>query len=289
MPLYAGAIPEYTTKILSHDVRPSTSEGVTITSTTTSGLYGSFGTIISGASVTSAVYGVELTFSNGFTAGAARPGKVTIGLDPAGGTTYTTDTMVADLVIGSPSQWGQASGWGLVYYFPYFIPSGTSIGAKFATLGTTARNVTVKATLLCAPRHPEITPVGRKIIGYGVDSAGVGQGVAITAGTASEGAWTQIGTVAAGTYPWWWQAIVSSSNATLTDSIDHLDIAIGDATNKHIIYENQFWNITGSERWSNQPMFVGCAKQAAPGNIVYARMRGEVANTGMSVAVYGME
>ena len=107
--------------------------------------YGSYSSIMSGATVTDDVYGLWIIVNTGFVSGSARDIIITIGLDPAGGTSFSD--WITDLAGSCASNYGGAtSAGGVKYFFPLFIKAGT----------------------------------------------------AVTVGGASEGAWTSIGTVAAG-------------------------------------------------------------------------------------------
>src|SRR5687767_5995180 len=50
--------------------------------------YGSYASVIAGASVTDDAYGIEICFNSGYVDSTARDGIATIGFDPAGGTSF---------------------------------------------------------------------------------------------------------------------------------------------------------------------------------------------------------
>ncbi|MGH7894872.1 MAG: hypothetical protein ACREQL_09395 [Candidatus Binatia bacterium] len=281
--------PSFARRYQTTDGQPSPNEGETVASTTTSGLYGAYNEAFDGALLTQDVYGIHLQFNDANTSTASRPGMVAIGVDPTAGTAYTT--VITDLLSGTPGQLSGLSGAGTSYYFPFYIKAGSSVAVKFATLGITTRALSYIVRLDQAPRYMDALPVGQHVYTYGVGSLGLCQGVAMDAnmGTVSEGVWTEIGTVAAGTYPWWWQVGVSVNNAATTSLLYTVDLAIGDASNKHIVFEEMIVQQGTNETTSFINPFTGVAWPAAPGDKVYARIQcSGTADTGVSIAAYGM-
>jgi hypothetical protein len=246
--------------------------------------YGTYAALIAGASMT--VDCCELTI-NVNTVGistAARDCVVSIGLDPAGGTSYTS---LVDLVCGPAHAYsdnGNSGGGGVWFRFPIWIKSGTSIAAAAAVNSATLTAINVFCRVRGAPSAPESIRVGSYIDQFGVTLAS-SSGTAITQGAASDGAYTQIGTL---TRPCWaWEFGYGINDATMSNNLLEVDIALGTNTNKKIVIPNATVHTssieTVSKPWALEPGI------GATGDNVYARAQGNVSvDSANSVAVYGV-
>ena len=270
---------------------PATSWGTSITPGA-SNAYGSYTSVLAGASLTSDAYGLEIIVSSAATSAADRGMLVTIGFDPAGGTTFTglggvTGNEIANLLCSSAPAWyvgnGIASG-GTRFYFPVFVKSGTSIGAKAQTNHATAGTVRVAVNAFCKPSRRSAVRVGSFVRTFGATTATT-DGTSVTQGTAAEGSWTSIGTAA--DKLWYLAAGIGARTATAGNDVSHTDISIGDASNKRVVISNVFGASTTGEQFSViGPSSAYC--NIASSDILYARSQASVAQPGFSVALYGV-
>lgn len=260
--------------------------GASVGSSTTPGnnSYGSYASIMSGATVTDDVYGLWIIVSTGFSSGAARDILLTIGLDPAGGTSFSD--WITDLAGSCASNYGgAASAGGVKYFFPLFVKAGTAIGAKSSVNNATVGTVSVGVKLLCKPSRPDLLRLGTQVRTYG-STAASSSGTAVTVGGASEGAWTSLGTVAAGDRPWFWQVGTCINNATMNNNGLHVDLGIGDGSNKRVVIQDQLI-LTGTTETISAEC-PGAYAKACPGDVVYGRAQGTSAVTGTSLIAYGV-
>lgn len=261
---------------------PSASIGASTTPGNNS--YGSYSSIMSGATVTDDVYGLWIIVNTGFVSGSARDILITIGLDPAGGTSFSD--WITDLAGSCAANYGGAtSAGGVKYFFPLFIKSGTAIGAKSSVNNATVGTVSVGVKLLCRPSRPDLLRLGTQVRTYG-STAASSSGTAVTVGGASEGAWTSLGTVAAGDRPWFWTVGVGINNATMNNNGLHVDFGIGDGSNKRIVIQDQLILTSTTETISAE--YPGAYAKACPGDVVYGRAQGPSAVTGTSMIAYGV-
>lgn len=204
----------------------STTPGVAVTPG--NGSKGTYAQLASGANLTRDVWGVWLWISQGSTSTAARPIRLDLGLDPAGGTTYTAK--IPDILCGASATY--ALGMGYVYYFPLYIKAGTSVGV--AAWGIETATLRVNAKFYGMPTNPGVVRAGQWAETVGTPS-GAG-GVSVTPSN-SNGTmtWATLGTSVCRN--WWWQLSVQCNNGTITALAYRFDLAWGDATNKTMIQQ----------------------------------------------------
>jgi hypothetical protein len=273
---------EYGDVISSVSGAPGLGPGVTVTPGNNT--YGSYVSVLS--AVASDVWGLWILITNGFVSAAARDMIVTIGLDAAGGTSFTD--FIVDLLAPCPGQYGTSAAvpGGIAYWFPLFIKAGTSIGAKASVNNATVGTVAVGAKCMIKPSRPDLIRVGHYVRTYGSTPAS-SSGTAVTPGTASEGAWTQLGTVAAGDRPWFWQVGLGINNAAMNSGAWHIDLGIGDASNKRTPIVDQFSSSASTECISAN--YAGAFAKAVPGDLVYGRaQQSSTLMTGFSMAAYAV-
>ena len=264
--------------------RPASAFGTAVTPGSTT--YGSYAQLISGANVTDDVCRIVVRVNNVGISGSARDCVVTIGCDPAGGASYT-DTIV-DLVCGPASPHTPAAsitGLGVVFDFPLFIRAGTSIAAKAAVSSVSVADINVRVDLYCRPSNPDRIRVGTYVdtIGTIANQAGV----AIVPGGASEGAWTQIGSTL--TRPYWYLELGYGINdSTMVNNTIHVDVAIGDASNKKICISNAVILTTAGENIAKPR--AGEFGKATVADLLYARAQvgTGAADSANSIALYGV-
>lgn len=262
--------------------RPSTTGFGTSVTPGTAPTFGAWTQVASAANMTQDTYGILLCFNNGATSAAIRNILVNVGVDNAGGTTYLT--VIPTLIAGSSSTYGLGTG-GIWYYFPLYIPAGSSVALQATGTVTTAFNAFVQ--FFGQPRRPEVIRAGSYVDAFGIDLNNA-RGTTTTLGTTAEGAWTQLGTATTRSY-WWWQSCYSAADSTMAAQVIHSDLASGTATFKKILYENQYTSVTGAEQISTLPVFVNSYNNVAVGDIIYVRgQTSGTADTTTGFAAYGL-
>ncbi len=208
--------------------------------------------IMAAAAVTEDCYGVEIIINDGDGVGTARDILVNIGIDPAGGTSYTTRIPA---LLGSAAgdlSLAQAGGGGHNYYFPLFIKAGSSIAAQASVNNATLGNVRVFLKLYCKPTKPHLLRCG-----VGVESIGVtlasSRGTLVTPGTSSgQGTWTLLAALANDC--WYFETSMGINDISIGNGWFFLDLARGDATNKDILIFNQRVITSSAEVINKLPM-----------------------------------
>jgi hypothetical protein len=261
--------PEFMARLDSHAGRITTTKGASITPGNNT--KGSYAQIISGASVTFDVWAIEVHFHANSVSAAARDTICDIGVDKAGGTSYTV--AIPDLGVGQPNAitGGQVT---QRYYFPLFIPAGSSIAARSSINNATVGTHRAFAILYGKPKYPHLTKVGHVVEAIGV-TAGSSRGTTITPGTTSEGSWASLGTVTRDA--WWWQMGLFANDTTLnTASTTDCDLSAGGSGGDLMVLENVTWWTTSAEvsTWQTP---VNAVTEVAAGSTIYGR--GQCAST----------
>lgn len=189
-----------------------------------SNVEGAFTQIASSANISRDVYWLALRVFGGTTSTAQKDHLLDIGVDNAGGTSYTA--AVSNIVCGASGSSPQSALPS--FLIPLFIKSGSSVAVRVQGNNATAGTVRVAAKFWGDPSNPENVPVGQfsETIGT-ITSSG---GVSFTPGNAADGTWASLGTTTNDL--WWWQLCTQVSNATMTALGMYVDLAYGDATNK---------------------------------------------------------
>lgn len=262
--------------------RPGTgSFGSTITPGTAP-TFGSWVQVATGANMSQDTYGVLICFNNGASSATIRNILVNIGVDNAGGTTY--EVKIPTLIAGSATTYGLGTG-GIWYYFPLYIPAGSSVAVQATSTVVTAFQAYLQ--FFGQPRRPETVRAGSYVDAFGVDLTNA-RGTATTLGTTADGAWTQLGVATTKSY-WWWQSAYYAADTTMTAAVIHSDLSAGTATNKKILYENQYTSVTAAEQISSLPVFVNSYNNVAIGDIIYVRGQSSTtADSGTGFAAYGL-
>lgn len=269
--------------------RADSAQGVSITPGFNA--YGSYAQVLGATSEDG--YELEILINSAAVESEARDCLVTIGFDPAGGSSYTglggvAGNEIADLIGSCASAFlGVAAPGGVVYRFPLFIPAGTSIAAKASVNNATVGTLYVAVRVRIRPTRPELLRVGRFVRTFGATTAS-SSGTAVTPGGASEGAYVQLG-AALTEVLWDWEVGLGVNSDTMLNTLHQVDVAVGDASNKHIV-------IAAAEFRQNivetigKPAVLRSPFEAAIGDLVYARVQSgpNNANSGTSVAVYGV-
>lgn len=243
---------------------------------------GSYATLIAAGTITRQVEFMRLQFCNNDVSAAVRDAVCDIGIDRAGGTSFSV--IIPDLLLGCAG--GTDSG-GLQYKFPIRIPSGSTIGARGAVNNATAGTFKLWIEVWGALAYPEDAPYNEKVVAYGVGASS--NGTNITPGVSgSKGSYTSLGTTSRRHQ--FWQLGVGFNDATLAGQAYYMDLAWGDATNKNIIVRNRYCaNATDESVWA--PCSQECTQADVPsGATIYARAAASsgTSDSNVSVAAYGV-
>lgn len=207
---------------------PSSSPGTSVTPGYSSA-EGNWVAIASAANIAQDVYGFFVEIWNLNTSGYNLNGVLDIGVDQAGGSSYTA--VIEDILCGHVTAGTSANGVQL--YFPLFIKAGSSVAVRGSTSYTSG---TLRAHMVFfgQPSRPELVRVGQYCEGIGAVSSCVG--VSFTPVSGSEGSWASLGTT---TRPCWWAQLTASiNNGTIAAQYTHVDLAIGNGTTYDIIIQN---------------------------------------------------
>lgn len=266
--------------------RPNTAGwGTSHTPSTTADTFSTYATLVSSANITQDVYGVMLCFNNAASSNTIRNTLVNIGVDTAGGTSFST--RIPDLYASSASPLA-GSGMGVWYYFPLYIPSGSSIGIQAGSTTATAFHTAI--WLYGLPRRPEAIRTGSYVTAFGATRGTSWRGTNVTLGTTNEGLFTPIGSATTQSH-WWWQAGWGQADASQSLQAVTLDIAAGSSTTVNkLLLTDQTWVTNAAEQISNVPWFQTSYNNVADGENIYARCQTSIAtaDTGSNVLVYGL-
>lgn len=253
--------------------------------TTAINTYGTWTQLISGASVDHDCYGIYINFSDMTGSGASADGICNVGIDTAGGTSYTT--LIPDLLMSNAAVFftnGNSIAGGIHYYFPIFIPAGSSVGVQFSVSNSPANAPTAMCTLFGQPTRPDAINVGRWVESVGITSA-TSSGTSVTAGTSSPGSWVSLGSP---TRSGWFTQVGMGLLDTSAASEGYLcDIGAGDASNKRILTESTMYNTDGFEQ-------LACLRRDDHGygivstsDVLYGRIQASgTSNSNLSIAAY---
>lgn len=207
---------------------PSATPGTAVTPGA-SNVEGSWTQVASSANIAEDVYGFYIQVAAGATSTAIKSHLLDIGVDPAGGTSYSA--IISNLVCGASPSLTQAGA--REFFFPMFIKAGSSVAARIQGSNATPGTVRVIIRFYGQLTVPEMNRVGMfsETIGTITNSSGV----SFTPGNAADGTWVSLGTTV--NPLWWWQLGYQIDNATITAEYTYIELAHGDGTNKHTIFK----------------------------------------------------
>lgn len=214
---------------------PSATPGTSVTPGA-SNVEGSWTQIASSANIAQDCYWLYIQLSGAATNLAAKNQLLDIGVDPAGGTSYTA--IISNLDCGSSPSLIQA---GLrPHVFPYFIKAGSSVAVRVQGSNATAGTVRVQAQFFGQPSAPQNVPIGAISQTFGTITNS--QGPTVTPGNAADGSWVDLG--ATSNPLWWWQLGYGIDNTVITAEYTYFEVAFGDVTNKHTIFKTMHGGTT---------------------------------------------
>lgn len=229
-------------------------------------------------------YGLWLNVNSANVSAIARQMVITVGIDYAGGTTFT-DWINGILVTGAGLYQNGGTNAPIWFYFPIIVPAGASLGVKASCSAATLTAFTVEARTAIRPQGP-VGWYGTRVTSYGTNATTFG--TAITPGTTAEGAWTAISGTLTVKHRYLEVGLGSTTNA-MSNNIVHVDVGVGDATNKRVALSNVVFQTNAAELIEKPPLLSGWT-EANVGDIIYARAQvgPNALDTDYRVAVYGV-
>lgn len=282
--LYVPSSNDFRYYVDSHaSTRPTASYGTQVISNSTINTMGSWTTIL-GTPTEYDCYGIMVHITNAAVSAAFRPILFDIGIDPAGGTSYTTKI---PYLIGSAASGGNILSGGIWYYFPLFIPAGSTVGARSQS-STSTHSGFVRVMLYGQPVHPESTRYGTSVEAININPATSLTTNKILIGTTTKSAWSSIGSP---TSPAWWLQVGYDTNndTTLSNAVVNIDVAAGNTSFKRLVITDTPIISNTAEAISNMPLTAGCTANIDSSVTLYARGWSSAASDGgPGVAVYAL-
>lgn len=250
-----------------------------------SNVEGSWTQVASSANIANDVHWIYFQVHTGSTAAAAKPQLLDIGVDPAGGTSYSA--IISDIQVGMAPSLTQAGHREFV--FPFFIKAGSSVAVRIQGANATAGTVRVPMRFYGLPSNPVAVPKGSFSETLGAVGA-TSLGTAVTPGNAADGSWVDLG--ATTNALWWWQLGYCINNGTVTAEYTYLEAAWGDASNKHTMFKVMHGGTTSEScGLAAQTSLLMCAayNEVPAGANIYVRARcNNAPDTGYNVTMTGV-
>jgi hypothetical protein len=261
--------------------RPTAAYGTTVTPGNNT--YGSWAQLLTATSEDADW--IEININSISASATATDTLVTIGVDPAGGTSYT-DLIPHLLATAASPYFGSNAVGGIWYRFPLRIRAGSTLAARASQNNASPSTGSVLVRLYRQSR-PDVGPrVGTYVKTFGEVTAS-SKGTDITSGTTAEGAWTQLGSaVGADDHFFFWQIGIGQNAAAMSTGIQHVDLGIGDGTNYRTPILDETVSYNGSEMMS--AVYDGAYATVADGDKIYARAQGSGAATTLSAIAYAV-
>lgn len=246
---------------------------------------GSWSQLASSANIANEVGAIHFRAYGGATSTAAKPQLLDVGIDPAGGTSYTP--ILSDMQIGmSPAL---TSPGAMEFFFPIRIPAGASVAARIRGANATAGTVRLPTTFYGRASNGLALPVGSFTETLGANT-GTSLGTSITPGNAAEGSWTDLGATTRDM--WWWQLGYCINNSTVTAEYTYFELAFGDASNKTSIFKVMHGGTTTESvglSYLSHLLWPAAYCPVKAGEHIYVRARCiNAPDTGYSVTVTGV-
>jgi hypothetical protein len=226
MALFPAGMARYSFTYDNWGANPSATYGTLLTAGGAINTEGSAAVLATGSNIAQDVYWVELHVHTASGAGD-RSMLIDIGVDPAGGTSYTY--VISNIAVGGTSAISGTAQYR--FLFPLYIKAGSQVAARVQCIQASI-TVRVAAKFFGQPNRPEMVPSGAYSETIGTVTNSLGQ--SFTPGNSADGSWVSLGTTVLPL--WWWQLCHGINNATVTAENTYIDLAYGDGTNKHIIH-----------------------------------------------------
>lgn len=232
-----------------------------------SSVEGSWTEIISDTAVTADLYHGYLSIADGAVASAAKSQFLDFGWDPAGGTSYVS--LFENLACGASTMCittNVTTGviGGRPFHFPCKIPAGSALAVRVQGADGTAGTVKVIGQFFGKPSRPELVRPAAycETLGAGANTLGT----SFTPGTTAWGSWASLGSPTKKHF--WAQCGVQVNNTSMDGETTHVQLAIGDGTNNHII--SDFYVGTNTNERISHTMHNG-AWEIPAGSTLYIR------------------
>jgi hypothetical protein len=199
---------------------PSSSPGVSVTPGA-SNSEGSWTQIASSANIAQDVYDMIIQVGGGNTSTAAKNHLLDIGVDPAGGTSYTA--VISNIACGASPP---VTTTHVSFRFPLWIKAGSSVAVRVQGSNSTAGTVRVAGVFYGMPTAPHLIRVGQ--YSETVATISSSNGTSFTPVSGSEGSWASMGATSKNC--WWWQLGVQIDNGTITAMYVDVELGYGSAT-----------------------------------------------------------
>lgn len=219
-------------------------------------------------------YLIEIITVLNATGAQARDTIMDVGIDYAGGTSYTV--FIADLLESCSEM--------VAYRFPVFIPAGATLACRASVNNATVGTVTAYIRLWQKPTRPENIRYGYVVDSFGVTAA-TSSGTAVTPGNGSEGAWVSLGSLSHDYF--FWEAGLGVNDSTMNQRRAYLDVAYGDATNKVLLVSDLIAETFSTEMIMKSAAGIGAI--APSGTTLYVRaMLSGTLDSSYSMMAYGV-
>lgn len=263
--------------------RPAAARGTSVTPGNNT--YGSYASLIAGASVTDDIFEIWININSVQVTNTAKDCLVTIGVDPAGGTSFSDKISHLLGSCAGPFNASVSGAGGVWYRFPLFIKAGSSIGAKASVNNATVGTASIHVILFGQPSHPELLRYGTVVRTFGENTA-ASRGTLVTPGTTSDGSYVQLGSALAEPL-WYWEWGFGTNDNDMQAAVLDVDVAIGDASNKRRIIPNGWVSTTTAEGIVKPAQ--GRFAKGAVGDLVYGRAQSsQSADVEPSLIAYGL-
>lgn len=268
--------------VASHDVRPAAPYGADITPGNNA--YGSYVEVLSGAQLTHDVWELLIRFHDMDSSAVAMDMLAQVGVDTAGGTSYTA--LIDHLICTYAASYTSGGQVGIEYRFKIHIPAGSSVAVRASANNATPIHLRCSMIAFCDPSKPWALWKGTFVRTYGANTA-ASNGTSVTSGTTSDGSWTLLGTLADTIYEWTQGMGVNDATIAAANAY-HIDLGVdtqGDNVQR-VVLLNQRENFSTAESASRSAM-VGAFKGIS-GDKVYGRLQSSTTpDSNLSMIAYG--
>lgn len=208
------------------------------------------------------VIGLMIFVGSGSTAATSRPTILDIGVDPAGGTSYTT--LISNIQVGGAIAYYVGA---QRFFFPISVKGGSAIA--FRAQSTVTTSIRVAACIFMSPSSPVMTWTGAysETIGYTTGSLGT----TFVPGNAAKGSWVSLGTTTKNLK--YFQLSMHCNNTVVPDTLVYADLAYGDGTNFTTILHNVViaQHVTSEQFHTQLLPTEACFRDVPAGSTLYVR------------------
>lgn len=227
-----------------------------------------------GGTLTKDAYALEIMLWDQSTSNSGQvPASILdVGVDPAGGTTYTT--VIPNLLVAFPRSSGGNGGPGPAYTFPLAIKSGSSVALRAASASAAPGNYRARVAVYQDPTRPEAFRCGSWVSSVGVVAASSRGTLLPTAADArNDSAWVSLGSLSEDA--WYVQPCVSMSDAAFaSNDCATVDFAVGNAGSKDIFIKDLHVGYSTTEEMNLVPKPLWeHYRELKSGSEIFARLR----------------